>query len=477
MSEPRILSEAKHPPVDTQSTGVPNASVARTAPADGARPVVVPRAGRPRVVVIGAGFAGLTAARTLKHADVDVTLVDRVNHHLFQPLLYQVATAVLAPSDITVPIRWILRKQRNALVLMAEAREVDVNARVVYLDDERRPLPYDYLIVAAGARHSYFGHDDWEDVAPGLKSIADAYETRRRFLMAFELAEKADDPAVRREYQTFVIVGGGPTGVELAGMIPDTARGFCHDFRRIVPTNTHVILLEGGKRLLAAFPEKLSEHAKRDLEALGVEVRLDSIVTRVEPDGVFIGGERIPTRTVFWAAGNAASPLGRMLGAPVDRPGRVQVEPDLSIPGHPEVFAVGDLAAYVDRGEPVPGVAPAANQMGAHAAKQILATLRGAPRTPFRYFNKGSMATIGYNAAVADAFGIMVDLAVRAPALPRRLPQPRERAAAVGVRVLHLPARRATDQRRDDAAAALRCASGPTVRRSACAGMEVTEAN
>ncbi|AHG87599.1 Pyridine nucleotide-disulfide oxidoreductase, FAD/NAD(P)-binding domain protein [Gemmatirosa kalamazoonensis] len=381
---------------------MPNASVAQTTSTSGvvSRPIAG-RTGRPHVVIVGGGFGGLTAARALKHADVDVTIVDRVNHHLFQPLLYQVATAVLAPSDITVPIRWVLRRQRNALVLMAEAREIDVERRIVYLDDERRELPYDYLIVAAGARHSYFGHDDWEDTAPGLKSIADAYEMRRRFLMSFELAEKADDPAVRLQYQTFVIVGGGPTGVELVGMIPDTARGFCKDFRRIDASRTRVILIEGGPRLLAAFPESLSARAKRDLEGLGVEVRLGSVVTRVEPDGVYIGDEHIATRTVFWAAGNAASPLGRMLGAPVDRAGRVHVDPDLSIPGHPEVFAVGDLAAYVDRGAPVPGVAPAANQMGAHAAKQIVATLRGEPRAPFRYFNKGDLATIGRHRAVA----------------------------------------------------------------------------
>ncbi|MBV9880203.1 MAG: NAD(P)/FAD-dependent oxidoreductase, partial [Gemmatirosa sp.] len=263
---------------------------------------------------------------------------------------------------------------------------------------------YDYLVVAAGARHSYFGHDDWEELAPGLKSIVDAAEMRRRFLTSFEMAEKADDPAVRRAYQTFVIVGGGPTGVELAGIIPDTARGFCKDFRRINPSETRVILIEGGKRLLAAFPETLSARAHRDLESLGVDVRLGSVVTRVEPDGVYVGDEHIATRTVFWAAGNAASPLGRMLGGPVDRAGRVQVDPDLSVPGHPEIFAVGDLASIVDRGRPVPGVAPAANQMGEHAAKQILASLRGEPRSPFRYFNKGDLATIGRHRAVA-AFG------------------------------------------------------------------------
>jgi NADH dehydrogenase len=285
---------------------------------------------------------------------------------------------------------------------MAVAREIDVDRRVVYLDDERRELPYDYLVVAAGARHSYFGHDEWENVAPGLKSIADAYELRRRFLMAFELAEKAEDPQVRAEYLTFVIIGGGATGVELAGMIPDTARSFCRDFRRIDASSTRVVLVEGGQRLLAAFPEELSARARTDLEHLGVEVRLGSIVTRVEPDAVYIGEERIATRSIYWAAGNAASPLGKQLGGAVDRAGRVQVSDDLSVPGHPEVFAVGDLASIVDRGNPVPGVAPAANQMGTHAAKQIVASLRGEPRRPFRYVNKGDLATIGRHLAVAN---------------------------------------------------------------------------
>jgi NADH dehydrogenase len=398
----RLQSTDTAAPDDTASTGVPNASVARTSAAGAPAAPVASRTGRPHVVIIGGGFAGLRAARTFKKADVDVTVLDRTNHHLFQPLLYQVATAVLAPSDITVPIRWALRSNRNVLVLMSEAREIDVDRRIVYVDDERRPVHYDYLIVAAGARHSYFGHDEWEDVAPGLKSIADAYEMRRRFLMSFELAEKSDDAATRVAYQTFVIVGGGATGVELAGMIPDTARSFCRDFRRINPGDTHVVLIEGGPRLLAAFPEELSARAQHDLQTLGVDVRLKSIVTRVEPDAVYIGEERIPTRTVFWAAGNAATPLGRQLGAPVDRSGRVQVGPDLSVPGHPEVFVVGDAAAYVDRGKPVPGVAPAANQMGEHAAKNVLASLRGEPRAEFRYFNKGDLATIGRHRAVAS---------------------------------------------------------------------------
>jgi NADH dehydrogenase len=374
-------------------------------PMAGAAPVVArpaaARTGRPRIVVIGGGFGGMSAVRTLKDVDADIVLVDRTNHHLFQPLLYQVATAVLAPSDITVPIRWVLRRQRNVLVLMAEVDRIDAEARVVYLDGGTRELPYDYLVVATGARHSYFGRDEWEPLAPGLKSIADAYEMRRRFLTAFEIAEKVDDPAVRDAYLTFVVIGGGATGVELAGVIPDTARSFCRDFRRIDASRTRVILLEGGPRLLAAFPEDLSARAKTDLEKLGVEVRLHSIVTRVERDAVYVSDERIPTRSIFWAAGNVASPLGAQLGAAVDRAGRVLVGEDLSVPGHPEVFVVGDLASFVDRGVPVPGVAPAANQMGAHAGRQIRAALRGEPRSVFRYRNKGDLATIGRHRAVA----------------------------------------------------------------------------
>jgi len=360
---------------------------------------------RPHVVIIGGGFGGLHAARALRKAAVDVTLVDRTNHHLFQPLLYQVATAVLAPTDITIPIRFVLRKQRNATVLMAEVKEIDADARTIYLDDERRPLTYDYLIVAAGARHSYFGHDEWEEDAPGLKTIADAYEMRRRFLTAFELAEKAESREDRDAYMTFVVIGGGPTGVELAGMIPATAGTFRKDFRRIDTCKVRVLLLEGSPRVLAAFPEDLSERAKRDLEDLDVEVRTGAHVTRIEHDAVFVGDERIPTRTVFWAAGNAASPLGKMLGAPVDRAGRVQVLPDLSVPGRAEVFVVGDGAAAVDRGKPVPGVAQGAIQGGRHAARNLVATLEGRERTPFEYWNKGDLATIGRHRAVANFGG------------------------------------------------------------------------
>ena len=357
---------------------------------------------RPRIVIIGGGFAGYHAARNLGRVDADVTLIDRTNHFLFQPLLYQVATAVLAPTDITVPIRYLLRKYANIEVLMAEVREIDVNSRTVYLDDERQSLQYDYLIVAAGARHSYFGHDEWEKDAPGLKTIADAYEIRRRFLTAFEEAEKAPDPATRAEWLTFVVIGGGPTGTELAGMIPATAETFREDFRRIDTRMTKVLLLEGSPRVLAAYPEKLSDEAKRSLEQLGVQVRTGAHVTRIADDAVYVGDERIPTRTVFWGAGNAATPLGKQLGVVVDKAGRVPVQPDLSVPGHPEVFVVGDAAAYVDRGNPVPGVAQGAIQMGRHAAKNLRASLEGKPRTPFKYWNKGNLATIGRHKGVAD---------------------------------------------------------------------------
>ncbi len=363
--------------------------------------------GRPRIVVIGAGFAGLYAARELRKAhEADVLVLDRTNHHLFQPLLYQVATAVLAPSDITSPIRSLLRKQRNTTVLLADVHSIDVERKVVVADGGTgvREVPYDYLIVAAGASHSYFGHPEWERIAPGLKSIEDAREIRRRFLMAFENAEKSDDPAKVDEWLTFVIVGGGPTGVELAGIIPDVAHyGMRSDFRRIDTLQTRVILLEGGPRVLPTFPEELSEHARRDLEALGVDVRTGALVTRITPLGVYVGEEFIPARTVFWAAGNEASYTGESLGAPADKQGRVLVEPDLSIPGHPEVFVVGDQASVRQQnGELVPGVAPAAMQEGRWAAKNIIRSLRDGEREPFRYFDKGNLATIGRNKAVAD---------------------------------------------------------------------------
>ena len=359
---------------------------------------------RPRVLIIGGGFGGLYAARELRDALVDVTLVDRTNHHVFQPLLYQVATATLAPSDIAVPIRWLLRNQRNTDVLMGNVTQLDTSRRVAVLDDGKE-LPYDFLILATGSRHSYFAHPEWEERAPGLKSLDDALEIRRRFLSAFEQAERATDAAERDALLTFVIVGGGPTGVELAGMLPTIARHTLRsDFRHIDPAQARVLLLEGGPRILPTFPEDLAAHAERDLRELGVEVRTKTIVTAVEPGAVCVGDERIVARTVLWAAGNTASPLGRLLGAdvPIDRIGRVIVEPDLSVPHHPEIFVVGDLAVMTSGGKLVPGVAQGAIQSGRAAARNVLHTLRSESRQPFRYRNKGDMATIGRHRAIAD---------------------------------------------------------------------------
>jgi NADH:ubiquinone reductase (H+-translocating) len=357
---------------------------------------------RPKVVIIGGGFGGLYAARALKHAPVDVTVVDRTNHHLFQPLLYQVATATLAPTDIIAPIRWLLRKQRDTRVVMAEVTGIDVAGRTISYDDGAT-LSYDFLIVASGSRHSYFGHPDWEKTAPGLKSIDDAIVVRQRFLLAFERAEKAASDEERRRLLTFVVVGGGPTGVELAGMLPLIARRTLPpEFRNIDTKASRVILLEGGPRVLPTFSENLSRHAKRELEELGVEVRTGAIVTRVERGAVCVGDQRIETETMFWAAGNESSPLGRFLAAPLDSAGRVKVEPDLSVPGHPEVFVAGDLAEMFTAGKRVPGVAPAAMQSGPHAARNILRLMEGRTTTPFRYHNKGDLATIGRHRAIAQ---------------------------------------------------------------------------
>ena len=358
---------------------------------------------RPRVVIIGGGFGGIAAAKALKRAIADVTLIDRTNHFTFQPLLYQVATAALAPSDITAPIRWILRRHKNTEVLMAEVREVDTARRVVRIDDELREIPYDYLIVATGSRHAYFGHSEWEPYAPGLKTIEDATEIRRRFLLAFELAEKSTDAREQQEYMTFVVVGGGPTGVELSGAFPFIAKkALGPDFRRIDTRKTRVVLIEAGPRILPSFPEDLASRATQDLKDLGVEVRVKAAVTGVGPDGVSIGSEKIHARTVFWAAGNNASHLGALLGGPLDRAGRIQVSPDLSVPGHPEIFVVGDLVALVQDGRMVPGVGPAAIQEGKCAGKNVLRELRREPRKSFRYRNKGDLATIGRSRAIAD---------------------------------------------------------------------------
>jgi NADH:ubiquinone reductase (H+-translocating) len=358
---------------------------------------------RPRVVIIGGGFGGLSAARALRGADVDVTLIDRTNHYLFQPLLYQVAAGVLSPADIAMPTRFLLRRQRNATVLMADVTDINTERRTIHADS--LIIPFDFLIVATGSRHSYFGHPEWEPLAPGLKTLEDARTIRHRFLRAFEEAEKSSDPVDQDALLTFVIVGGGPTGVELAGVLPTiAAKGLRPDFRRVDPGRVRVLLLEGGPRLLPTFPESLSARASRDLDGLGVRCRTDARVTRITEDAVYVGDERIPTRTVFWAAGNAVSPLVRRLGATVDRGGRAIVEPDLSLPGASHIFVVGDAAAVVDprTNTSVPGVAPAANQMGTHAARMILRSLAGEPRKPFHYRNKGELAVIGRNRAVAD---------------------------------------------------------------------------
>jgi NADH dehydrogenase len=361
---------------------------------------------RPRVVIVGGGFGGLAAATALSRDPVDVVLVDRRNHHVFQPLLYQVATAGLNASDIAQPIRSILRGQDNATVVLAEVTGVDTAARLVVLDG-CETLEYDTLILAAGSRHHYFGNDEWSVHAPGLKTIDDALDIRARIFTAFESAERLTDDHARRALLTFVIVGGGPTGVELAGALREiVARAMTSEFRSIDPTTARVVLIEGSDRVLPTYQEVLSHEARRHLEELGVEVRTDCRVVGVDPDGVDTSAGRIASRSVLWAAGVAASPLGRHLGVPLDRAGRVIVGPDLSIPDHPEILVIGDLAAAAQRdGTPVPGVAPAAAQAGRHAAAVVRADLYGRARPEFRYRDKGSMATIGRSRAVADLGG------------------------------------------------------------------------
>ena len=358
---------------------------------------------RQKVLILGAGFSGISAARALRNAEVDVTIVDRTNHHVFQPLLYQVATATLAPSDIAVPIRWLTRHDRATEVLLGEVTAIDVERRAVRVAELGRELSYDFLILATGARHAYFGHEAWEPLAPGLKSLDDAALIRQRILMAFEEAERSDDAALRAACLTIVIVGGGPTGVELAGILPDITRhALPRDFRRIDTRAARIILAEAGPRILTAFPDGLARQAHDDLVELGVDVRTGTPVTRIEAGAVWLGDERIETRTVIWAAGNAASPLTGQLPGGRDRAGRVLVEPDLSLPGHPEVFVAGDAAAVRQGEQWVPAVAPAANQMGAHAARTILRTIRRQERRPFRYRDKGNLATIGRHRAIAD---------------------------------------------------------------------------
>ncbi|WP_437986449.1 NAD(P)/FAD-dependent oxidoreductase [Sorangium sp. So ce117] len=354
------------------------------------------------VVIIGAGFGGLYAARALRREPVRVTVIDRHNHHTFQPLLYQVATAGLSASDIATPIRHVLRKQKNTSVILAEVKAIDpVQKRVIFEDGE---LGYDKLIIAAGASHSYFGNDAWAAVAPGLKTVEDALEIRRRVLLAFEAAEREPDPARRSAWMTFVVVGAGPTGVELAGALSELARHtLVREFRRIDPSQARILLLEGAGQVLPSYVPELGEKARQQLVSLNVEVRTNCRVTDIDEEGVSIGDKRIEARTVLWGAGVAASALARTLGAPLDRAGRVLVAPDLTVPGHEDIYVIGDLASLKQEdGTPVPGVAPAAIQGGRHAARCIARTLRGLPRLPFRYNDRGSLATIGRAAAVAD---------------------------------------------------------------------------
>ena len=360
----------------------------------------------PRVVILGAGFGGLQAASALDGAPVRLTVVDRRNHHLFQPLLYQVATAALSPAEIAYPIRSILRRQKNADVLLAEAVSIDIARREVVLRDGR--LPYDYLLIAAGARHAYFGHEDWEPQAPGLKSLEDAIEIRRRILFAFERADRETDETRRRTLLTFVVVGGGPTGVELAGAIADISRNvIAGDFRHIDPRQARVVLVEAGPRVLPSYTAKSSGHAESELRRRGVEVRTGAAVTGVDASGVNVGTDRIESATILWAAGVAASPIATFLGVPLDKSGRVLVEPDLSIPGHPEIFVIGDLALYLHQdGRPLPGLSPVAIQQGRHAAATIRRRIQGQPADPFHYVDKGTMAVIGRSAAVAEIAGV-----------------------------------------------------------------------
>ena len=360
--------------------------------------------GTPRVVIVGAGFGGINAARTLAKAPVQVTLIDRKNHHTFQPLLYQVATAGLSPGEIAAPIRSIFRPYKNVEVLMAEVTGFDLERRVVQTPEQE--VAYDYLIVASGASHAYFGHDDWEPYAPGLKTIEDALEIRRRVLLAFELAERRAAAGESTVPLNFVVVGAGPTGVELAGTLAEICRhALANEFRSIDPQRTHILLLEGGPRVLSTYPEDLSRSAQEQLQRLGVEVRTSTTVTQIEPGAVHVGDTHLSAAVVLWAAGVAASPLGRKLGVPVDRAGRVLVQPDLSLPGHADVFVIGDLGSLKDKtGKPLPGVAPVAIQQGQFVAKLIRAELSGDvdSRPHFEYWNKGSLATIGRAAAVAE---------------------------------------------------------------------------
>lgn len=359
-------------------------------------------ANKPHVVIVGGGFGGLEAAKLLGHDPVSITVIDRTNHHLFQPLLYQVATAALSPADIAAPIRGVLTKYDNIDVMLAEVRTIDVATRKVSTGD--REISYDYLILATGSRHSYFGKDEWEKLAPGLKSLEDAVEIRRRLLLAFEYADKISDEATRRAAMTFAIIGGGPTGVEMAGAIAEIAREtLAKDFRHIDPSDARVILIEGDERVLSGFPEDLSASALQQLRDLGVDVITGAHAKNLTEHGLEVKGEVIPCHVKIWAAGNTASALGKTLGVPVDRAGRVIVNGDLTIPDHPEVQVIGDLSHFKDKkGNLLPGVSPVAMQQGRHAARNVLAMVEGRKPQRFWYWDKGSMATIGRNKAVAD---------------------------------------------------------------------------
>ncbi len=411
-------------------------------------PSATPTDLRPHVLVLGGGFGGLWATRALATAPVRITLVDRTNHHLFQPLLYQVATAGLSAPDIAAPLRHILHRQRNVTVLLGDARGIDLSAKRVTV--ERSDIAYDYLVIATGATHAYFGHDDWAAHAPGLKTLDDALAIRRRILTAFEAAEREDDPVARAAWMNFVVIGGGPTGVELAGTLAEIARHTLpREFRRCDPRSARIHLLEAGPRVLAAMPESLSQSARRQLERLGVDVHTGQAVTAIDAQGVSLGAARIESRCVLWAAGVAASPLGSQLGAPLDRAGRVAVQPDLSLEGHPDVFVIGDLAQIAQPdGRPVPGIAPAAKQMGAHVAAAIRApegqTIEALPLPRLRQPRDDRPHGRGRRPWSPEILGPlrMVVLAGRAHLLPDRLPQPPRGDARLGLVVLELPAQR-----------------------------------
>ena len=368
---------------------------------------------QPRIVIVGGGFGGLAAAKALKNTPAQVILIDRTNHHLFQPLLYQVATAALTPSQIATPIRSIFRKQENVTVILGEVTAVDKERKCVFVSDadrERVPVAYDYLILATGATHSYFGHNEFEEYAPGLKSLADAVASRNKILQAFEQAEAEEDPSRHRDLLTFILVGAGPTGVEMAGALAILVRSTLRsDFRRIDPASARIVLVDMAPRVLPPFSEGLSEAAKRRLEELGVEVRLGHGVDRIDAEGIVVAGERIASKTVIWTAGVAPSPAGKWLKVETDRAGRVCVQNDVTVPGHPEIFVVGDTASFEEGGKPLPGVAQVAMQQGRYAGKLIHSRIVGStPPGPFRYFDKGSMAVVGKGFAVLQSYKVRV---------------------------------------------------------------------